>query len=305
LLDLRVQEGRAAAPVTPSKGSDMSAKDVEAEIPAAQNFHPEFGYLCPSAQMRRKVRSAALTVLAGMVIAAGTALALVSQLVQPPGDGAPEPSPLSVAAASPAAAALPLIDQTADEGKLDDGRADGGRVGKDKPAAMAHASAVTDRPASGRASISCDDLSGAFLAPQCKFGKAGKSRMTRSARAAHAASRQVAIIPIGRSEAPLQVEPQGAEPQKAALSRPAPAAESAPGAVATNADPAMPAAEKPAASAKRPVKTAHKQAPGRDVASADTRVSTPSPGFGLFGAFHEPPHSGNGGAGSRAWAMSW
>ena len=110
LLDLRVQEGRAAARVTPSKGSDMSAEDVDAGIPAAQNFHPEFGYLCPSAQMRRKVRSAALTVLAGMAIAVGTALALVPQLVPPPGD-----SCRAIAAVGrggvPSAAALPLTDR--------------------------------------------------------------------------------------------------------------------------------------------------------------------------------------------------
>ena len=185
----------------------------------------------------------------------------------------------------------------------DDGKADGGRRANTNRQRW-HTRAVTARRRRAR-SISCDDRSGSFLAPQGRFGKAGKSRMTRSARAAHAASRQVAIIPIGRNEAPLRVEPQGAEPQKAAVSRPAPAAESAPGAVAANADPTVPAAEKPAALAKRPVKTANRQAPGRDVASADTRVSAPLPGFGLFGPFHEPSHSGNGGAGSRAWAMSW
>src|SRR5260370_24829664 len=63
LFALWVQEGRGAG--TPSEGSDMSAMDVHAEIPSAQNFHPEFGYLCPSPQMRRRVRSAALTVLSG------------------------------------------------------------------------------------------------------------------------------------------------------------------------------------------------------------------------------------------------
>src|SRR3982074_759893 len=88
-----VWRGRA----TPAKGSDMFTKD--ARVSAAQNFHPEFGYLCPSAQVRRKVRRAAMTVRAGMVSAAGTALALVPQLAaNPPGEGGREETTLSTAA---------------------------------------------------------------------------------------------------------------------------------------------------------------------------------------------------------------
>jgi hypothetical protein len=274
----------------------MSAMDVHAEIPSAQNFHPEFGYLCPSAHMRRRVRRAALTVLAGMMIAAGSALALVPQLVpQPPAEGAREQSALSVPAS-------PSIEQAADAGRAQEGKANEG-----KPAAMAASATVTDRspvterrPASARAQTPCDDLSGSFLAPQCKFGKAGKSRAARSARAG---SRQVAIIPIGRSEASLQVE-QRAEQPRAVASRSAPAAETAPVAAATNADPAVPPLEKPPASAKKPVK-AHKQMPSRDVASVDPMASARLPGFGAFGLFHEPSHTGNGNARSRTWAMSW
>jgi hypothetical protein len=283
----------AAARVTPSEDSDMSAKDVDAEIPSAQNFHPEFGYLCPSAQMRRRVRRAALTVLAGMAVAAGTALALVPQLVpQPAGDYPREQSALSVAAA------LPSIDQAADEAKAK------AKAPEGKPAATAPSATVTERSVSARAQTSCDDLSGYFLAPKCRFGKAGKARMMRSARSARAARHQVATIPIGRAEAPLQVEQQRVEQPRATGSGPAPAAETAPAAVATNTDPAVPPLEKPA-SAKKPVKTAHKQAPRRDVASADTMASARAPEFGLFGPFHEPSHGGNGSTGSRAWAMSW
>ena len=77
----------------------MSTKAVYAKAAPARNFHPEFGYLCPSAQMRRKVRRAAMTLLAGMLIAAGTVLALVVQLVlQPPGDAARRESALSAVA---------------------------------------------------------------------------------------------------------------------------------------------------------------------------------------------------------------
>jgi uncharacterized low-complexity protein len=276
----------------------MSAMDVHAEIPSAQNFHPEFGYLCPSAHMRRRVRRAALTVLAGMMIAAGSALALVPQLVpQPPAEGAREQSALSVPAS-------PSIEQAADAGRAQEGKANEG-----KPAAMAASATVTDRspvterrPASARAQTPCDDLSGSFLAPPCKFGKAGKSRMTRSGRGG---SRQVAIIPIGRTEAAPQVEQQPGEQPRGAASRPAPAAETAPSAVATNADPTVPPLEKPAASAKKPVKTVRKQAPSRDITSADAIALARSPGFGAFGLFHEPSHTGYGNARSGTWAMSW
>jgi hypothetical protein len=277
----------------------MSAMDVHAEIPSAQNFHPEFGYLCPSPQMRRRVRRAALTVLAGMAIAAGSTLALVPQLVpQPPAEGAGELSALSVATASPS------VEQAADEGRAWEGKANQGKL-----AAVAALATVTDRSptteryASARAQPSCDDLSGSFLAPQCKFGKAGKSRMTRAARSARAGSRQVAIIPIDRTEASLQVE-QRAEQPRAAASRSAPAAETAPVAAATNADPAVLPLEKPAA-AKKPVKTVHKQTPSRDAASVDAMGLARSPGFGAFGLFHEPSHTGNGNARSGTWAMSW
>jgi hypothetical protein len=273
----------------------MSALDVHAEIPSAQNFHPEFGYLCPSAHLRRRVRRATFKVLAGMMIAAGSALALVPQLVpQPPAEGPREQSALSLAAASPS------IEQAADEGRAREGKADEG-----KPAAVVASATVTDRSpvversASARAQTSCDDLSGSFLAPQCKFGKAGRSRVTRAARSGRAGRRQVATIPIGRTEASLQVEQQRAEQPRAS----APAAETAP--VATNADPTVAPLEKPPASAKKPVKTVHKQAPSRDVASVDAMASARSPGFGGFGLFHEPSHTGYGNARSGTWAMSW
>src|ERR1700686_522150 len=156
----------------PSEGSDMSSKDVHAAFPA-QNFHPEFGYLCPSARMRRKLRSAAVTFLAGMVIAAGTALALVPQLVpNSPGDGAGQEPALTVVAA------VPPIGKAAD-GKAADGKA----ANEGMAVTMAPLRRATDRFLRSRAQTSCDDLSGSFLSPQCRFGKAGRSHLTRLARA--------------------------------------------------------------------------------------------------------------------------
>jgi hypothetical protein len=256
----------------------MSSKDDHAAFPA-QNFHPEFGYLCPSVRMRRRVRSAAITLLAGMVIAAGTALALVPQLVpHSRGDGMREEPVLTVAAA------VPTIDKAAD-GRAADGRA----ADKGMAVTMAPLRRATDRLVRSRTQTSCDDLSGSFLAPQCRFGKAGKSHLTRLARAE--AGHRVANISIGR--AGLEGEQHGAP-------RSAPAAEAASAAsvavVATNeASPVLP----PAKPAKKAVKAVSKPAPSRDIASTDSMAYAPLPGFDhLFGLFHLAPRAGTGGPGN-------
>jgi hypothetical protein len=253
----------------------MFSKDVRAEMPPAQNFHPEFGYFCPSPRMRRKVRGAAVTVLAGiMLIAAGTALTLMPQLgPQSPGDGVREESALSANASPPTGQPAGAADQSI-SATLALGAAD--------PATSSHAQ------------TSCDDPSGAFLAAQCQqLGRTGKSRMTRAARAARY---RPATLPIGGADASLE-----APPQRPGAASPLPVAETAGAAVALEAAPPS-APEKPAAPAapaKKPVKTAHKRAPNRDFASADTLPAARSPGFDLFGLFHDPSRSGNG-----AFAMS-
>ncbi|HEY6255811.1 MAG TPA: hypothetical protein VIY51_08460, partial [Xanthobacteraceae bacterium] len=59
--------------------------------------------------------------------------------------------------------------------------------------------------------------------------------------------------------------------------------------------------DKPAAAAKKPVKTAQKHVPSRDnardVAAVDAAAPAPPPpfgGFGLFGLFRDPPRVANG-----------
>jgi hypothetical protein len=274
---MRVQEGRGAGDV--SKGIDMSSKDVDAAAARTQSFHPEFGYLCPSPQMRRKVRSVVMTVAAGLSIAAGTALALMPQLAPPAsGDGMRAASAVSDTAISPT---VPTI--------LVNG-ADAGGADERPPVATLHATGVPDRAAGSRAGASCDDPSGAFLAPQCQAGKTGKSHMMRAARAP---AFRVATVPVGRADAGLEAEPQNAE---AASSL---ATETAATAFAMNEAPPLPRA-RPAAAAKKPITTAQKQAPVRDTASAAPSVAAPSPGFDLFALFHQPSRTG-----SSAWAMSW
>jgi hypothetical protein len=271
LFAMRAQEGRGAADAI--RRSSMPTWDVDAEPLPAQNFHPEIGYLCPTDQMRRKMRSAAMAVLAGMVITAGMAFALMGQLLpHPPADGVGEESVLS-------AMALPPSDKAARP------------AGESVPATLARAAAVTGQADPSRAEAACNDLSGSFLSPQCRLGKTGKSRksrmtrmtrMTRAARAARAAGYQVATVPIGHADE--------AGPKRAAASGAASAADTAAAAVATNEAPTVVQPEKPAP-AKRPVKTAHKQAPRRNF---DAPAAAP------FGLFHEPSRTGSG-----AWAMSW
>jgi hypothetical protein len=248
----------------------MPTWDLDAGPPPAQNFHPEIGYLCPTDQMRRKMRSAAMAVLAGMVITAGMGFALMAQLLpHPPADGVGGEAVLS-------AMALPPSDKATRP------------AGESVPAPLALAAAVTEQADPSRAEAACNDLSGSFLSPQCRLGKTGKSRltrmtrMTRAARAARAASYQVATASIGRADE--------AGAKRAAASGSASAAETAAAAVATNEAPTVVQPEKPAP-AKRRVKTAHKQAPNRNF---DAPAAAP------FGLFHEPSRTGSG-----AWAMSW
>jgi hypothetical protein len=258
----------------------------------AQNFHPEFGYLCPSARFRRNARIAAITLAAGALIVTSMALALLPQLApQPPGAGGREESVLSSMALPPTIdkAADPKATSLAEEGI---------------PAATMARAVATERAFASHAQAVCDDLSGSFLAPQCQLGKTGKSH---AAHAAHDAGNRGATVSIGRAEAAPQVEPPEAAPRetsqelprKVAVSRPAGAAKTAATAVATNEAPAavMPPS-KQAASVKKPAKIAQKQAPSRDVASADSPAAPPSPGFNLFALFHQPPRTGNG-----FWAM--
>jgi hypothetical protein len=115
----------------------------------------------------------------------------------------------------------------------------------------------------------CDDLAVSFLMPRCQRGRPGKSKIARAARAA---GHRAATLALGRIEAtPVAVEQDRAE--------------TAPAAVATEEPSTTPPAAKAAAPAKKPVKIAHKQGPGRD-ARAQVLVAARAPGFGLFGLFH-------------------
>ncbi len=244
---------------------EMSARDVRADIPPAQ-FHPEFGYFCPSAQLRRKLRRAAMSVFVGILIAAGAGLALISQFVpQAPGDRMPQEAALL--AAAPLPTEMP---------------ADALTASMPATARTTPVADVTDNAVPSRTQDSCDQPAGAFLTPQCRSVRTGKSLK----RAARAATRQAATLRIGHAE--LEAVPQ-----------PAPAAEAAMAATATDDEmPPLPS-QRPAAPAKKPVKIAQKRATSPVIASTGPAAAPRSAGFDLFGFLHDPSRPGTG-----AWAMS-
>jgi hypothetical protein len=259
----------------------------------AQNFHPEFGYLCPTARLRRRLRGAVITLAAGTVIAGSMALAVLPQLApQPPGDGARQGSlqgslqesvqePMQETAL-PATVPAPVVE-------VADRKATRGAAEAVSAATLARA-VVMGPAAASRAQATCEDLAASFLAPQCQLGKAGKSRSSRAAHARHDAGNRVTT---GRADAAAQAGP----PQAASLEAgspetgtgkivtPAPAVETAV-AIDEAATVAMP--PKPA---RKPIKTERRQAP--DAATARTTPAA-SPGFDLFALFRQPPRTGNG-----------
>jgi hypothetical protein len=256
----------------------MFTQGVHAESSSAQSFHPEFGYLCPTPRMRRRFRSAVITTVAGMAIAAGAALALSPQLAPQSEAGRVvtnpqiEPQSATLLAAAPPAIALPgatLMPPAAGPIVI---------AQETVPARLVPMAAPTRELAAGSARVSCDDLSDSFLAPRCQQGKAGKSRMAHLARTERA---RAAAVSIGGADA-----------------GPPPTAASAGPAVAANDATAAQPAERPVL-AKKPLKTVHKQMPGREVAAAEAAPPAPAPGFGLFSFLRAPTRTGAG-----AWAMS-
>jgi hypothetical protein len=231
-------------------------------FPAAQSFHPEFGYLCPSMRLRRRLRHAAMTIAAGVLVAASGAMAVSSSALLPQGPDA---------GARPAvAAALQLIDKAAEP---------------PPPTipTMELATSPTEPPP--RVQTACDDLADSFLAPRCQLGKPHQSHLTREARATRAANRRV--VPTGRIE-----EVSASESPPAGLARAEPASAEARLGAAAVVVPLPPA--RPAMPANKPITTASKPAPDRDKAGTETAAAAPLPEFNFFDLFHLPLRGGNG-----------
>ena len=153
-------------------------RGAHASTPFARSFHPELGYLCPAAGLRRRVRRLAKLALLAVVVAGGSAVGLSSALVAPPAEEAAQVKLEAATVVSPIAG-----EQAAPERAM--------------PAALA---AELPRTAAPQAALAhaqaCNDLSASFLSPQCRSG--------RKARAATAASHRVASVPLGRVDAPAE-----------------------------------------------------------------------------------------------------
>ena len=67
------------------------------------DFHPEFGYLCPTAGMRRRIRLSAISVAIGVTLGAATVLALTQQGKNCDSGGSAPPASVAAVAAPEAA----------------------------------------------------------------------------------------------------------------------------------------------------------------------------------------------------------
>jgi hypothetical protein len=172
-----------------AEDGEMSSRDDQAANPyaasPAPSFHPEFGYLCPSAAFWRRARVAAKLVLGAMAVAAGAAFGLSSVLlVAPPVDQGKRAVPALVAQAPQDAQGSPIAPAPtpAPSAAL--------AVTPSVPAALAHAQA------------SCADPSLSFLSPQCQ-----SVRKSRALRAAQEKRRPLATAPLGHVDAPPDTVP--------------------------------------------------------------------------------------------------
>lgn len=218
---------------------------------SAQNFHPEFGYLCPTATMRRKVRRGAMMVMAGVVIAASTGLALVPRS---PGDGDRKTQAPSV---------LTVAQPTNDVPRV----------------TTAQPMPVTGPAGALRTQLSCDDISGSFLVAKCQPSESGKPRSARGI------IHRVATVSIGRVVMP-EAEPQNVTAVQPVQAAATPAAQAM---AAANEAPApgklVAPTNKPVKTTRKPARSRD-----NDGVPATAVVPPPLSLPGLFGLFRNSMH---------------
>jgi hypothetical protein len=204
-------------------------------MPAAHYVHPEFGWLCPTPRLRRRLR----VVFACMILAwiGGAVLRAVDA---PPSANSPSPNSSSAMTA---------------EGREES-------AGKSPDAGQAATTGLATRPSlpavaqTGAVENACEQGSSlhrtwAYLDGKCVAGKARKPRAIRVDRP------PLAAIAIGRIAAPERVsEPAAFAPSVPTAPRPNPpkSAAAAPAEMAASTEP-----PRPAAASKKPRKTAHSQ----------------------------------------------
>jgi hypothetical protein len=195
-------------------------------MPFASDWHPEFGYLCPSLGLRRKLRLAVVAAVFGLTAGAGGMAVLIAGHDSNPRDALALASPQAVrAATTPTSTGRANVAPTAS-------------VRQSQPEAI--------NPA-------CREHTWDYFDGNCTPGKARKTRTV------HVPVERPAItaIPLGHSEGPavLFSEPTMPAPPDAADG----SARSADAAPAPDATPASAVKELPApdVAAKKPRKTAH------------------------------------------------
>jgi hypothetical protein len=217
-------------------------------MPAAHYVHPEFGLLCPTPRLRRRVR----IVFACMILAwiGGAVLRVVNAPPNANSSSANSLSNMTAAGGGESAAKSP-----------DAGQAPAASLatGVSLPA-VAETAAVENACEQG----SSFHRTWAYLDGKCVAGKARKPRTVRAA----SDRPPIAAIAIGRIVAPERA----GEPASSAASMPAgPQADAlkstpaAPAAVAAAAEPPP----RPAAASKKPRKTAHSQQRRREPGGTD------------------------------------
>jgi hypothetical protein len=217
-------------------------------MPAAHYVHPEFGLLCPTPRLRRKLRSVfACTILA---LIGGAVLRAANT---PPSDNFPSANSSSVIAAA--------------------GREDSAAASPD--AGQAPAASLATRPSvpadaeTGAAKSACEQGSSlhrtwAYLDGKCVAGKARKPRTVRVETDRPA----IAAIAIGRIAAPERAGEAASSAASVPTGPRADALKSTPAAPAEVAAAAEPP-PRPAAASKKPQKTARSHQRRREPGGTD------------------------------------
>jgi hypothetical protein len=270
------------------------------EHPVPPDFHPDLGYLCPSASLVRNLRNGAITALAGLAMAASVTLAFAPSA--PADNGGPDEAampalsaavPVETATPAPAVAGTPALPP------------------RREIAAVA---------AAARAQVDCDDFLASFLAVRCRE-VVGRTGTTRSARTARVHAHKLAMVAIGRTEG--ESDPRKAGPATAPSGGATTAADAAGGAPKTVATAAAATDAAAPAKPRAPVRTVHKdRRPSQDTRldSATAMVRGGNWGGGWGGNWGSNPggnwggNSGGGSphggampsrSGSANWARSW
>jgi hypothetical protein len=163
---------------------------LRSDWPAAPNFHPEFGFLCPSPQARRRMRLALVGAMTGMVIGAAMELAVAHRNDADAGVSIPEADsidaqPPTSMTAFPEVTGVPKVSARALE-----------RAGNTVEAAVAS-------PPGGCRDAAAKDAAASFIGPTCR------SRKPHVRHAARTGNRVATVIvgSVGAPVAPIEAEP--------------------------------------------------------------------------------------------------